>query len=165
MRINNLHKIRVDLLQCTVVWKHKGNHRMITNINFLLKMIKCCTSVTNDDLSTDSNGCVVDILRVLWGYELCECTKEQFVKITFWVQFEKCTSTHWYGIQVLYIRSTRIISCRKPLVCTGWVISLFLCMNWLRKQSSGYAGPPFWQWRVKLFSWSVQATIGQKLWL
>lgn len=60
-------------------------------------MIKCCTSVINDDLSTDSNGCVVDILRVLWGYELCECTKEQFVKITFRVQFEKCTSTHDMG--------------------------------------------------------------------
>jgi len=31
------------------------------------------------------------------------------------------------------------LRCRKPLVSTGWVISLLLCMNGLRKLSSGHA--------------------------
>ena len=35
------------------------------------------------------------------------------------------------------------LSCRKPLVSTGWAISLLLCTNGLRKQSSGHIGPPF----------------------
>jgi len=30
------------------------------------------------------------------------------------------------------------LSCRKPLVSTGWAISLLLCTNGLRKRSSGH---------------------------
>ena len=52
------------------------------------------------------------------------------------------------------------LSCRKPLVSTGWAVSLLLCMNWLRKLSSGRAGPPLLA--VKLFSHSVGANIGQE---
>jgi len=51
----------------------------------------------------------------------------------------------------------------KPLVCNVWAISLLLCMNGLRKQSSCHAGPTFLA--VKLVSHSVRATIGQELWL
>ena len=36
-----------------------------------------------------------------------------------------------------------LLSCRKPLVSTGWVIFLILCTNGLRKRSSGHVGPPF----------------------
>jgi len=50
-------------------------------------------------------------------------------------------------------------SCRKPLVCTGWAIALLLCMNGLRKWSSGHVGPPFLA--VKLFR-SVEVTIGHE---
>ena len=53
------------------------------------------------------------------------------------------------------------LSCRKYLVGTGWAISLLLCTNGLRKQSSGHVGPPFLA--VKLFSCSVGATIDQEL--
>ena len=35
------------------------------------------------------------------------------------------------------------LSCRKTLVSPGWAISLLLCMNGLRKWSSGHVGPPF----------------------
>jgi len=35
------------------------------------------------------------------------------------------------------------LGCRKPLVGTGWAISLLLCMNGLREQSSDLVGPPF----------------------
>ena len=35
------------------------------------------------------------------------------------------------------------LGCRKPLVGTGWAISLLLCTNGLRKLFSGHAGPPF----------------------
>ena len=52
------------------------------------------------------------------------------------------------------------LSCRKPLVGTGYAISLLLCTNGLRKWSSGHVGPPFLA--VKLFSRSVGAAIGQK---
>ena len=52
------------------------------------------------------------------------------------------------------------LSCRKPLVGTGWAISLFFHTNGLRKQSFGHVGPPFLV--VKLFSCSVGATIGQE---
>ena len=57
------------------------------------------------------------------------------------------------------------LSCRKLLVSTGWAISisLLLCMNGLRKQSSGLVGPPFPA--VKIFSRSVGATVGQEPWL
>ena len=34
-------------------------------------------------------------------------------------------------------------SCRKPLVGTGWAISLLLCTNGLSKWSSGHVRPPF----------------------
>ena len=44
----------------------------------------------------------------------------------------------------------------EPLVGTGWAIFLLLCMNGLRKWSSGHVGPA-----VKLFSQSVGVTIGQ----
>ena len=33
-------------------------------------------------------------------------------------------------------------SCRKPFVGNGWAMSLLLCTNGLRKQSSGHVGPP-----------------------
>ena len=46
------------------------------------------------------------------------------------------------------------LSCRKPLVSTGWAISLLLGMNGLRKWSSGHVGPPFLS--VKLFSRSLE---------
>ena len=52
------------------------------------------------------------------------------------------------------------LSYRKPLVGTGWDISLLLCANGLRKWSSGYVGPPLLA--VKLFSRSVGATMGQE---
>jgi len=52
------------------------------------------------------------------------------------------------------------LNCRKPLVSLGWAISLLLCMNGLRKWSSGHVGPPFLA--VRLFSYSVGVTIGQK---
>ena len=45
------------------------------------------------------------------------------------------------------------LSCRKPLVSTGWAISLLLCTNGLRKWSSGRVGPQFLA--VKLFSRSL----------
>jgi len=45
----------------------------------------------------------------------------------------------------------------KALVGTGLAISLFLCMTWLRRQSSGLVGPPFWQW--SFFSRSARAVI------
>ena len=48
---------------------------------------------------------------------------------------------------------------RKPLVGTVWAISLLLCTNGLRKQSSGHVGSPFLA--VKLFTHSVGTTIGQ----
>jgi len=48
-------------------------------------------------------------------------------------------------------------SCRKLLVSTGWAVSLLLCMNGLRKQSSGLPFPA-----VKLFSRSVGVTVGQE---
>ena len=32
------------------------------------------------------------------------------------------------------------LSCRKALVSTGWSISLLLCMNGLRKQTSSLVG-------------------------
>ena len=35
------------------------------------------------------------------------------------------------------------LSCRKPLVGTGWAISLLLCTNGLSKWSSGHVRPPF----------------------
>ena len=35
------------------------------------------------------------------------------------------------------------LSCRNPLVGIGWAISLLLCTNGLRKQSSDHVGPPF----------------------
>ena len=35
------------------------------------------------------------------------------------------------------------LSYRKPLISTGWAISLLLCINGLREQSSGHVGPPF----------------------
>jgi len=35
-------------------------------------------------------------------------------------------------------------------VSTGWAVSLLLCTNGIRKQSSGHIGPPFLA--VKLFS-------------
>ena len=53
------------------------------------------------------------------------------------------------------------LSCRKPLVSSGWATSLLLCANRLRKQSSGHVGPSFLA--VKLFSRSVGATVGQGL--
>ena len=59
------------------------------------------------------------------------------------------------------------LSCRKPLVGTGWAISLLLCMNSLRKQSSGHVGPPFLA--VNLFSrsrgshWTRAVTIASLL--
>ena len=43
----------------------------------------------------------------------------------------------------------------KLLVGAGWAISLLLCTNGPRKQSSRLVGPPFLI--VKLFSWSRQA--------
>ena len=52
------------------------------------------------------------------------------------------------------------LSYRKPLVSTGWAISLLLCTNGLRKRSSGHVGPPFLA--VRLFSHSVGATIDQE---
>ena len=52
------------------------------------------------------------------------------------------------------------LGCRKPLVGTGWAISLLLCTNELRKRSSGHVGPPFLA--VKLFSCSIWAAIGQE---
>ena len=52
------------------------------------------------------------------------------------------------------------LSCRKPLVIPGWAISLLMCTNGLRKQSSGHVGPPFLA--VRLFSRSVGVTIGQE---
>ena len=52
------------------------------------------------------------------------------------------------------------LSCRKPLIGTGWAISLLLCTNGLRKQSSGHVGPPILA--VKQFSHFVGATIGQE---
>ena len=45
------------------------------------------------------------------------------------------------------------LSCRKPLISTGWAISLFLFTNGLRKRLSGHVGPPFLA--VKLFSRSL----------
>jgi len=54
------------------------------------------------------------------------------------------------------------LSYRKPLVSTGWAISL-LCTNGLRRRSSSHVGPPFLA--VKLFSRSVGAAIGQEPWL
>ena len=52
------------------------------------------------------------------------------------------------------------LSCRKPLVIPMWAISLLMCTNGRRKQSSGHVGPPFLA--VRLFSRSVGATIGQE---
>ena len=52
------------------------------------------------------------------------------------------------------------LSCRKPLVGTGWAISLLLCTNGLRRWSSRHVGPPFLA--VKPFSCSVGAAIGQE---
>ena len=59
--------------------------------------------------------------------------------------------------------ATSGLSCRRLLVGAGWAISLLLCMNGLRNQSSVYVGTPFLA--VKLFSQSVGATIYQELWL
>jgi len=53
------------------------------------------------------------------------------------------------------------LSCRKPLVSTGWATSLLLCTNRLRKSSPGHAEPPFLA--VRLFSHSVGTTIDQEL--
>ena len=52
------------------------------------------------------------------------------------------------------------IGCRKALVGTGWVISLLLCMNWLRIQPSVLVGAPFLT--MMLFSQFAQAVIGQQ---
>ena len=52
------------------------------------------------------------------------------------------------------------LGCRKPLVGTGWAISLLLCTNGLRRWSSRHVGPPFLA--VKPFSCSVGAAIGQE---
>jgi len=40
------------------------------------------------------------------------------------------------------------LSFRKPLVGTGWFVSLLLCMIEVRKQSSHLAGPSFLAWKV-----------------
>ena len=64
----------------------------------------------------------------------------------------------------VYLKSANRMAASGRKYCrtyTGWVISPLLCMNWLRKQSSGHVGPPFLV--VKRFSGSVQATIGQEL--
>ena len=51
------------------------------------------------------------------------------------------------------------LCCRKPLVGTVWAISLLLCMNGWRKQSSGHVGSPFLA--VKLFTHSVGMTMAK----
>ena len=68
----------------------------------------------------------------------------------------------WVSILVPGNMAATGLSCRKPLVGTGWAISLLLCMNGLRKQSSGHVhvGPPLLA--VKLFLHSVVVTIGQE---
>jgi len=40
------------------------------------------------------------------------------------------------------------LSFRKPLVDTGWFVSLLLCMIEVRKQSSHLVGPSFLAWKV-----------------
>ena len=52
---------------------------------------------------------------------------------------------------------------RKALVGTGWVISLLLCMNQLRKRHSGLMRPPFLT--MTLFAQSAQAFVGREPWL
>ena len=48
----------------------------------------------------------------------------------------------------------------KPLVGAGWAISLLLCKNGRRKQSSRLVGPPFLA--VKRFSQSRWAMVGRE---
>ena len=48
----------------------------------------------------------------------------------------------------------------KLLVRAGWAISLLLCTNGPRKQSSRLVGPPFLA--VKRFSWSRRAMVGRE---
>jgi len=47
------------------------------------------------------------------------------------------------------------LGCRNVVDGTGWAISLVLCTNGLRKESSGHTGFPFLA--AKLFSQSLQA--------
>ena len=49
-------------------------------------------------------------------------------------------------------------SCRKPLVSTGWAISLLLCTNGLRKWSSGHV----YRASISGSEGSIGATIGQE---
>ena len=49
-------------------------------------------------------------------------------------------------------------SCRKPLVSTGWAISLLLCTNGLRKWSSGHV----YRACISGSEGSIGATIGQE---
>jgi len=53
------------------------------------------------------------------------------------------------------------LSCGKLLVGTGWAISLLLCMNGLRKWSSGRVEPPFLAVMVKLLSHSVRRRLSK----
>ena len=48
----------------------------------------------------------------------------------------------------------------KLLVGAGWAVSLLLCTNGLRKQSSRLVGPPFLA--VKRFSRSRRAMVGRE---
>ena len=52
------------------------------------------------------------------------------------------------------------LSLEKPLVGAGWAISLLLCTNGPRKQSSRLVGPPFLT--VKRFSRSRRAMVGRE---
>ena len=52
------------------------------------------------------------------------------------------------------------LSLEKPLVGAGWAISLLLCTNGPRKQSSRLVGPPFLA--VKRFSRSRRAMVGRE---
>jgi len=62
----------------------------------------------------------------------------------------------WVGISDNMVASG--LGCRKALVGTGWAISLFFCMNGIRKEFSGLVGPPFLTMRA--FNCCIQAVIG-----
>ena len=67
----------------------------------------------------------------------------------------------WVNLKVANSMDVSGLSFEKTLVGTGWAISVLLCINGLRKQSSHLVGPPFLT--VKLFSQSGVAVAGQEL--
>ena len=63
----------------------------------------------------------------------------------------------WYGYVWAWLY-------RKPLVGSGWAVSLLLCMKWLRKQSSHLLANASIS-SSEVFSQSGRVVVGQECWL